>query len=184
MTSFDNHYKQFWKELHAVMSGAMQLRHPSQVWRSKESISSIRSFFVHIRSNFCLTPPHHPESPKPELSFSPSSTMPASSSSQPQPAGGKGSTAGGAKGIKGRLIVTMRHAISLITARLSFFGQRAGAAATPITLPDDKKFYLIGDKVWRTKTHSEVPAGNHSVTDVQNYVRELPQNRVVDYTEA
>ena len=29
-----------------------------------------------------------------------------------------------------------------------------------------------------------MPASNHSLTDVQDYVRELPQNHVVDYTDA
>ena len=90
------------------------------------------------------------------------------------------------KGSKGSIVVTMRHAISLITARLSFFGQRSepdDKEASDVKLSDEAGLYLHEGKVWKTRSHKEVPSGNHSLTDVQTYVRELPHNRVVDYTD-
>ena len=69
-------------------------------------------------------------------------------------------------------------------ARLSFFGQRAGAARAEHVLEGGDSLYVENGKVWKTKTHKEVPATNFSVTEVQDYVRELPQSHVVDYTEA
>ena len=87
-------------------------------------------------------------------------------------------------GIKGRIYASLKHAASLITARLSFFGQRAGAAHSQSNLAGGNSLYVENGKVWKNKTHKEVPASNHSLTDVQDYVRELPQSHVVDYTEA
>ena len=48
----------------------------------------------------------------------------------------------------------------------------------------DSKLREEGGKIWRTKTHNEVPSSNHSLTDVQDYVKELPQDHAVEYTDA
>merc|ERR1712055_1263140 len=72
---------------------------------------------------------------------------------------------------------------SLITARTSFFGGHNGAACSETPLSGGDGFYVKDGKLWHEKIHHEVPATNHSVTDVVDYIRELPQNHVVDYTD-
>ena len=44
-------------------------------------------------------------------------------------------------------------------------------------------FYIQQGKVYRLKTHKEVPSTNHSVSDVQDYVRALPTQGVAEYSD-
>ena len=80
--------------------------------------------------------------------------------------------------------VTLRLAIQLVGARL---GYRSGEAGTvdgsdPV-LKGGADFYLYEGKVYRKKLHRDVPC-NHSITDIQDYVNNLPQDHVTQYTEA
>ena len=86
--------------------------------------------------------------------------------------------------IRDRIYLSMKHAVSLITARLSFSGQWAGAAHAEAVLSGGEKFYMKNGKMWRDRTHREVPPLNHSISDVQEYVRKLPAHHVVHYTDA
>ena len=79
--------------------------------------------------------------------------------------------------------MTLKHAASLITARLSFFGQRAGTATSQPNLEGRNDLCVNKGKVYKTKTHKEVPATNFSLTEVQDYVKELPLSHVVEYTD-
>ena len=76
----------------------------------------------------------------------------------------------------------MKHAVSPINARSSHLGCQQSQAKVGAVLNSAEGFYFHDGKVWRKRTHHEVPSGNHSVTDIQAYVRNLPQDKVVSYT--
>ena len=67
--------------------------------------------------------------------------------------------------IRQRIHLSMKHAVSLITARLSFAG--TGAQASEPILTGGDQFYMEDGKLYRTRTHKEVPPKNHSVTEAR-----------------
>ena len=93
-------------------------------------------------------------------------------SGDPSSAGG-GAGGGAQPGFFRRIFLGFKKAASLIRCREQYLN-RGGQAneEAEINLEDgkDDKFYIWKNKVWRKKTHKEVPAMNHSVTDVQDYV--------------
>ena len=89
-----------------------------------------------------------------------------------------------AASVKAKVSMTLKLAVQLIGARIGFRAGEAGAVGEddPV-LKGGANFYLQDGKVYRTKIHKDVPC-NHSITDIQDYVNNLPQDHVVQYTEA
>ena len=86
-------------------------------------------------------------------------------------------------GILERIMMGLKRAASLVACRERYIS-RSTEEQERITLDEgDERFYILDGKVWRKKSHKEVPAGNHSVTDVQDYVRALPTTGVAEYQD-
>ena len=115
--------------------------------------------------------------------------MPQSSAQPHSGLGGEGrsteATEAFAPRLRRKMWMTLKHAVSLVSARIRFRGGHVGAAdsAEPV-LKGGESLYLEDGKIWRKKTHKEVPSMNHSVSEIQDYVSTLPQKHVVEYTEA
>ena len=109
----------------------------------------------------------------------------------PRPGSAAASSTGGGEdqpGLLKKLFLGFKKAATLVACRERYLTR--GDAREHVEINLDKgdtqaegKFFHQEGKVWRGKTHKEVPALNHSITDIQDYVKALPTSGVADYSD-